>query len=404
MPSVPQLRRALGEARSRTDAIFSLIKPEAFYERPIPERHRIIFYFGHLEAFDWNQICRWTLDKPSFHPEFDRLFEAGIDPKEGDLPQDQPSDWPSIAQVQQYNSQVRRVVDKALGEAPDQALHIALEHRWMHAETTAYILHQLPRERKIAPLPSPEPQGPPPQHEMIEILAGRVTLGRDPEEGFGWDNEFAKHLQDVPLFVISKYKVTNGQYLKFVEDGAAPPPFWSLQGTQWFLQAMFGEIPLPYDWPVYVSQWEAKAYAEWTGMDLPSEAQFHRAAYGTRTSEERMYPWGDEPPNDARGNFNFTYWDPIPVTATPLGDSDFGVSQLVGNGWEWTSTPFHPFEGFTPYPTYTGYSTRFFDQDHYVIKGASPTTANCLLRRSFRNWFRQGYPHAHAGFRCVQNS
>ena len=79
-----------------------------------------------------------------------------------------------------------------------------------------------------------------------------------------------------------------------------------------------------------------------------------------------------------------------------------GVAQLVGNGWEWTSTPFHPFEGFNPLPTYPGYSARFFDQDHYVVKGGGPLTASRLLRRSFRNWFRQGYPYAHTGFRCVR--
>ena len=94
------------------DAIFSFVKPEAWYERPIPERHRLIFYLGHLETFDWNQICRWTLGHPSFHPQFDQLFEAGIDPKEGELPQDTPSDWPSIEEVQGYNRRVRQEVDR----------------------------------------------------------------------------------------------------------------------------------------------------------------------------------------------------------------------------------------------------------------------------------------------------
>lgn len=404
MTSLSQLRTVLTEGRARTDAIFSLIKPDAYFDRPIPERHRIIFYLGHLETFDWNHICRFTLDKPSFHQEFDQLFEAGIDPKEGELPKDQASDWPSIEEVKRYNTRVRQEVDKALGEAPEQIVKIAIEHRFMHAETTAYILQHVPQEHKIVPthqlahLPSPSPN-----QMMIEIPAGSATLGRDPQEGFGWDNEFRSYVEHVPAFAISKFKVTNGQYLKFVEEGACPPPFWIQQDDQWLLQTMFGEIPLPYDWPVYVSQREAQAYATWLGMSLPTEAQFHRAAHGTRTGEERAYPWGDERPTEDRGNFNFQNWDPIPVTASPRSDSDFGVSQLVGNGWEWTSTVFHPFDGFERLPTYPGYSTRFFDQDHYVLKGASAQTAACLLRRSFRNWFRTSYPHAHAGFRCVQN-
>jgi formylglycine-generating enzyme required for sulfatase activity len=74
---------------------------------------------------------------------------------------------------------------------------------------------------------------------------------------------------------------------------------------------------------------------------------------------------------------------------------------MVGNGWEWTSTPFAPFEGFAAAPNYPGYSSDFFDGRHYVLKGGSPRTAAPLLRRSFRNWFRPDYPHVYATFRCV---
>src|SRR5437867_10145864 len=63
--------------------------PGALYDRPIPERHRVIFYLGHLEAFDWNQICRGALGMASFHSEFDKLFEFGIDPPAGRLLEDQ---------------------------------------------------------------------------------------------------------------------------------------------------------------------------------------------------------------------------------------------------------------------------------------------------------------------------
>jgi formylglycine-generating enzyme required for sulfatase activity len=168
---------------------------------------------------------------------------------------------------------------------------------------------------------------------------------------------------------------------------------------------MWGETPLPLDWPVYVSHEEACAFAAWTGKRLPTEAEFHRAAYGTvHGDHERLYPWGDGQPDRRRGNFDGYRWDPVPVTATPSGDSAFEVSQLVGNGWEWTSTVFHPFPGFQPYSFYPGYSAPFFDGEHYVLKGASPRTDARLLRRSFRNWFRPNFPYVYAGFRCVETS
>ena len=87
------LAQMLTQARAGTDALFGLVRPEALYERPVPERHRIIFYFGHLEAFDWNLISQ-AAAVPSFQPEFDQLFAFGIDPKPGQLPQDKRSDWP----------------------------------------------------------------------------------------------------------------------------------------------------------------------------------------------------------------------------------------------------------------------------------------------------------------------
>src|ERR1700722_3640180 len=131
-----EMYRALCEARSQTDGLFDVVNPEAFYERPIPERHRIIFYLGHLEAFDWNLLGR-ALDVPVFDAEFDQLFSFGIDPGADHLPTDQPRDWPTVDAVRSYNAQVRRQLDGALGRAPEQLMHVAIEHRLMHAETFA---------------------------------------------------------------------------------------------------------------------------------------------------------------------------------------------------------------------------------------------------------------------------
>ena len=403
MEARTDLIRALTQARACTDALFAMVRPDSLYERPIPERHRIIFYLGHLEAFDWNLIGQRGVKLTSCDPDFDRLFAFGIDPLPGQLPNDGPSDWPSVAEVQRYNKAVRQTIDTVLEETAEQFLHVALEHRLMHAETFAYILHNLSQDRKLARPTSPPYSGPAPVHAMIDIPAGTATLGRARRAGFGWDNEFDAHVVTVPGFAISKYKVTNQQYLEFVRAGADPPHFWTKRADQWFWRTMAGEIPLPLDWPVYVTYEQALAYAAWVGKALPTEAQFHRATYGSSNGDERPYPWGEEFPDERRGNFGLHRWDPIPVTASPLGNSAFGVSQLVGNGWEWTATVFHPFHGFEPLSCYPGYSAPFFDGAHYVLKGASPGTATCLLRRSFRNWFRPGYPYVYAGFRCVEN-
>jgi len=396
------LSAQLNSARAHTDQLFELLTSESLYSRPIPERHRLIFYLGHLEAFDWNQICRQGLHMASFHPEFDRLFEFGIDPPVGQAPQDQPSDWPQVQEIQAYNRRAREIIDEVLPSAPPQIVHVALEHRWMHAETFAYLLHNVPYDQKAKVGTAERHSSAGANLTMLDIPAGVATLGQKSGE-FGWDNEFAEHKVNVPAFAISKYKVTNGDYLEMVEAGAAPPHFWNRKNGEWIYRGMFGETPLPLNAPVYATYNEARAYANWKGKQLPTEAQFHRAAFGTPSDDERVYPWGDAAPTAAHGNFDFHHWDPVNVDATPAGDSAFGVSQLVGNGWEWTATPFGPFSGFQEFPFYPGYSKNFFDEEHYVMKGGSPRTAAPLLRRSFRNWFRPNYPYAYVSFRLVEN-
>lgn len=435
MDSRLELLQRLHEARQKSDELFDIVRPNALYARPIPERHRIVFYIGHLEAFDWNLLRERVLDQPSFHPDLDHLFAFGIDPVDGGLPNDQPSDWPSIDEVRDYVEQVRDGLDTALaalGPAgnrhyefpPSLLLNVAIEHRMMHAETLAYMLHQLPLDEKVAPPRNPQLVSRPAEPRMVEIPGGSIALGlrRDNASVFGWDNEYEAYSMDVPGFAIDKYKVTHRQYLKFVASGGyeqrslwtdgdwqwrvqhniTHPVFWRRVGQDWKYRTMFDEIPLPLDWPVYVSHAEASAYARWAGKSLPTEAQWQRAAYGRPKDADRSR-WSDPISAQQLGNFDFQHWDPTPVGAYPRGESAFGVADLFGNGWEWTSTVFAPFPGFTPFSFYPGYSANFFDGQHYVMKGGSARTAACMMRPSFRNWFQPHYQYVYSGFRCVTN-
>jgi iron(II)-dependent oxidoreductase len=108
------MKSALHAVRARTDELFSLLKPEALYQRPIPERHRIVFYLGHLEAFDWNLIGAAQSHTPSVNKEFDQLFAFGIDPTNGNLPEDNSDDWPALSEIHAYNAALRQHVDRCL--------------------------------------------------------------------------------------------------------------------------------------------------------------------------------------------------------------------------------------------------------------------------------------------------
>jgi iron(II)-dependent oxidoreductase len=352
------------------------------------------------------------------------------------LPSDGPNDWPKREEVERYNRRLRSELDTAIERVlarPEEGhpqliamLEVAIEHRLMHAETLAYMLHRLPTERKIQGPIARALATPRIKSHLVEIPAGRATLGlkRATGDEFGWDNELDAQEVEVAEFAIESGNVTNHNFLRFIQaggyenaalwsaeawawkekEGVHHPAFWRRDGNLWMYRAMFGEVRLPLDWPVYVSHAEATAYAKWLGHELPSEEQFHRAAYGTHEARnERAYPWGEDAPSERQGNFDFQQWDPSPVGAHPEGASSFGVHDLVGNGWEWTRTKFAPFPGFAPMPFYPGYSANFFDGKHYVMKGGSPRTAACMLRRSFRNWFQPHYPYVYATFRCVED-
>jgi gamma-glutamyl hercynylcysteine S-oxide synthase len=425
------------DARRRSDALFDIVRPDALFDRPIPERHRLIFYVGHLEAFDWNLLHGSLPALMSFHPEFDRLFAFGIDPVNGGLPADQPSDWPALETVRDYVGRIRRALDEKLesdswdtslggrdGFSHETLLNVAIEHRLMHVETLAYLLHQLPLDKKIRQGTEALLATHPVVSRMVKVPSGVARLGLSRSAGrFGWDNEYDAHEANVPAFEIDQYKITNGQFLAFVNAGGyekrelwrdedwqwkseqeiSHPVFWKKAGDQWLFRGMFEELRLPLDWPVHVSHAEAMAYAKWVGKSLPSEEEWHRAAYGKDREDgtERKYPWGNERPSASFGNCDFKYWNPTPVNAFPQGQSAFGVWDMLGNGWEWTSSQFAPFTGFEPFPFYRGYSADFFDGKHFVMKGGSARTAQCMLRPSFRNWFQPHYQYVYAGFRCV---
>ena len=392
--------------------MFSLLTPAGLSERPVAERHRLIFYLGHLEAFDWNLMCRDALGRPSIDATLEKLFAFGIDPVDGNVPGDSLHDWPSSDQLRPWIAKVRAEVDAAIASGPftgwledGWAAHLAIEHRLMHAETLCYLLRRLDVRFKVSGVLPRVSAG---RHDdaLMEVPAGEAVLGleRAVSPFLGWDNEYERHQQHVPAFRIARFPVTAGQYLAFLEAGGyrerslwaaddwawrtredvTHPAAWTFHDGQWWWTAMFGEVPLPLDWPVCVSHAEASAYARFHDARLPTEGQWHRASTGARALRSTGHGF-----------------EPSAIGSDPEADSAWGVSELIGNGWEWTSTVFTPFADFQALPFYRGYSGDFFDGRHRVLKGASVRTDETFFRPSFRNWFQPHYAHPFTKFRLV---
>lgn len=436
--------------RARSQALFDLLDPAVYYSRPISLRNPIVFYEGHLPAFSLISLVKRGLGQAGVDERLEALFARGIDPdsEQSATPRSgADTRWPARDEVLAFGRAADGVILEALARASfdldgrthramahGEAIFTALEHEAMHQETLLYMWRRLPFTQKRKPEGVRyETGGQPPAHGAVTLPAGPATLGaRRDQVLFGWDNEFDARVVQVPAFEIDLHSVTNADWLDFIaERGYDRRELWTDEGWEWRLReevrhpafwldggggawqwrGMFEPIPLPGAWPVYVSQAEAAAYARWRGRRLPSEAEYHRAAFGTPEGVERLLPWqsrvadagsAEEALSGRRhGNFDFDQWEPVPAGSRPEGASAWGVQDLIGNGWEWTSTIFAPLPGFAAMPSYPEYSAEFFDGQHLVLKGASPGTAKELIRPSFRNWFRATYPYVYAKFRTV---
>lgn len=422
-------RAELERVWRRTDGLFALLEPAALFEQPIALRQPVIFYVGHLPAFAWNQLGRGLRGAPPFEAPKDELFARGIDPVDTDAyTAARPEDWPAPAETLAYRDAIRARLRELAGTLdperdPDRAvLHTVLEHEAMHHETLLYMFEQLAADRKVVPAPGPAPAARA-SNARVEIAAGTATLGAPDRAPFVWDNERAEHEVLVPAFAVERLPVTNAEFRAFVDAGGyLDRRLWDAEGWAWrdrraivrphawierggALRHRTLDGDVAWDeaaqWPASVSHAEATAFARWRGARLPTEAEHHRASYAAPDGSERAYPWGDDAPTEAHGNFGLRRFRPTPVGAFPRGASAWGVHELAGNGWEWTSTPFAPFPGFAPMPHYAGYSADFFDGKHFVMKGASWATDEVFLRRSFRNWFQPHYPYVFSKFRLA---
>jgi iron(II)-dependent oxidoreductase len=343
---------------------------------------------------------------------------------------------PGRAELEGYLREVREETLRALGrfdfEEGDLRLrdgrivHMVIQHEAQHLENIAIVLRLLGRQKEATPATPPEAGGGRREDDAtVAVPGGRFVLGAS-GEGFerAYDNEREAHAVDVAPFRIDVFPVTNRRYLVFIEAGGyARADLWSEAGRAWLARsgarAPFGwervdggwlrrglrfTAPVVPEEPVMgVSAHEADAFARFEGKRLPTEAEWERAAaWNGRGAGSRAHAWGAAPPDASRANHDGREDGPVPVGAHPRGASLLGCQDLHGNVWEWTSSFFAPYPGFTPF-AYEGYSTPYFDGMHRVLRGGSFASSPEVLRATFRNWYLPHIREIFAGFRCASD-
>ncbi|MDP3307201.1 5-histidylcysteine sulfoxide synthase [Methylotenera sp.] len=415
---------------NRYEQLFETLVNEKSYQlKPIALRHPLIFYFGHTATFFINKLLLAGLLNERINPKFEAMFAVGVDEMSWDDLNDAHYDWPSSTEVKHYRYQVREVIDALIQTAPLTlpidwshpwwAIIMCIEHERIHLETSSVLIRQQALElvQPHAVWKACAHSGDAPQNELVKIPAGKVYLNKKENAAeYGWDNEYGLHEAHIAEFQASRYLVSNGEFLDFVEDGgyaqdtlwgdeglqwknyaeATHPTFWVRKGDAWRLRLMTEEVAMPWDWPAEVNYHEAKAFCHWKALRmglavrLPSEDEWYRLYDFSGVADVANG-------KIATSNIHLDHAaSPCPVTNFRHGE----LYDVTGNVWQWTETPIYPFSGFAVHPWYDDFTTPTFDGRHNLIKGGSWISSGNETLHSARYAFRRHF-FQHAGFRYV---
>lgn len=376
--SAANLRRDFHAARAKTHALWQDLSDDQLVLPFLPIVNPVLWEVGHVAWFQEYWVLRHGHGRVPVLPECDRLYDSAKVDHHTRWGLPLPDRQGTRDYMQKTLDQVLENIDTA---ADPYFLNLTLFHEDMHAEAMIYT-------RQTVGLPAPEIA---PERrasmiapETIGVAAGEVMIGSQRDESFVFDNEKWSHPVALARFDISGAPVTNREFLEFVEAGGYQArSHWSGDGWSWRIDAsahhpVYWRRKALRDWEsrvfdrwrplepgapvVHVNAYEAEAFCHWAGRRLPTEFEWEAAAR-------------------SRGNGPFA----LPNT---------------GLVWEWTSSRFLPYEGFSADP-YKEYSEPWFATPHRVLRGGSAVTPSRLMRPGFRNFYQPHRRDIYAGFRTA---
>ncbi len=324
---------------------------------------------------------------------------------------------PGVQAVYDYRHYVDRYMLELLESMSDEefekfapVLEIGLNHEQQHQEL---MLTDIKHVFSINPIfPSFSMRGPieengkPSELEWTSFNEGIYEIGYKGSL-FCYDNEGPCHKKFLHPFSIANRLITNGEYLKFIEDGGYRRPelwlsdgFAAVEANKWeaplywitikgerYVFTLNGLVKLNLNEPVcHVSHYEADAYARWAGARLALEEEWEVAA-------------GDVPVD---GNFvEDEYFHPVALDTETAGS---GLQQMYGDVWEWTGSPYVGYPGYKPPAGAIGEYNGKFMSGQMVLRGGSCATSRTHIRKTYRNFFPPSARWQFMGIRLAKDS
>lgn len=418
----------LRTARDRTHTLTSCVDENDLTAQHSPLMSPLVWDLAHIGNQEEQWLLRAVGGQDALRPEIDSVYDAFEHPraKRPTLPLLAPSE--ARGYVADVRNRVLDILERTeLRGAPlveaAFAFGMIAQHEQQHDETML-ITHQLRRGPAALTAPPPPDTSGAALPDEVLVPGGPFTMGTS-SEPWALDNERPAHHRLVPPFFIDTTPVTNGAYAHFIADGGyterrwwtaegwahiqehglSAPLFWRREGGQWLRRSFGVTEPVPPEEPVlHVSWYEADAYARWAGRRLPTEEEWEKAArHDPESGRSRRYPWGDADPSPDHANLGQRHLRPALAGSYPQGASPLGVRQLIGDVWEWTSSDFLPYPGFTVFP-YPEYSQVFFGPAYKVLRGGSFAVDAVACRGTFRNWDLPIRRQIFSGFRTARDA
>jgi len=406
------LAAAYAEVRRATERLCEPLATEDYVVQSMPDVSPTKWHLAHTSwFFETFVLADAAPAYAPFHPRYGYLFNSYYNAV-GDRharPQRGLLTRPTVAEIFEYRRHVDDAMARVLAVDPGERITavttLGLHHEQQHQELLLTDIKHVLAGNPLRPAYRARPPGAPASAAppgWVPHPEGVCTIGYD-GDGFAFDNETPRHRVVIRPFALASRLVTNDEYLAFMADGGYERPelwlsdgwdlvqatawqaplYWERHDGGWMVMTLGGLEPVAGAEPVcHVSYYEAEAYARWAGARLPSEAEWEVAAA----------------PLPVAGNFaDNDLFQPAPAPQRK------GLTQMFGDAWEWTASPYGPYPGYRPPAGALGEYNGKFMCNQLVLRGGSCVTPRSHIRPTYRNFFPPAARWQFTGIRLAKD-